>query len=209
MGTGIWWGWNTESLPLQTEISARLLPSPRWRWRWRWWRLLLLLVLLVLLLMMLLLWLWLSLRSRSWPLLVAIVVLVAATVGQKLARSSQICSNQIWERRNRQLCSLMPSDSHEAFLQLFDDSDIPWCLLAYLIHFLIWCKNFSISRRQIRPYFLHLAGAHFVPLACGHSYYPGGEPFYVMCIYIYIYQYLSIYLHIYIYIYDIYAYIYV
>ena len=26
------------------------------------------------------------------------------------------------------------------------------------------------------PYILHLAGAHFVPLACGHCYCPDGRP---------------------------------
>ena len=41
--------------------------------------------------------------------------------------------------------------------------------------FWFWYRNLSVSYHQIDPYFLHLAGAHFVPLACAHCYCPGGR----------------------------------
>ena len=47
-------------------------------------------------------------------------------------------------------CSLILSDSHETFLQPFDDLNING---VYLIRFLILYKNLSVSYHQIRPLF--------------------------------------------------------
>ena len=67
-----------------------------------------------------------------------------------------------------------------------------WCLPDPFFGFGIRIYPYHITR--LDPYFLHLAGAHFVPLACAHCYCPRGRSklyyiiFYLYCIYAYIYR---------------------
>ena len=68
------------------------------------------------------------------------------------------------------LCSLIPSDSHETFFQPFDDLNING---VYLIRFWFSIRIYPHHITKLDPYFLHLAGAHFVPLVCAHCHSPG------------------------------------
>ena len=85
---------------------------------------------------------------------------------------SKSVAGQSREERNRHLCSLIPSDSHETFFQPFDDLHIHG---VYLIFFGFGIRIYPYHITRLDAYFLHLAGAHFVPLACAHCYCPGGR----------------------------------
>ena len=61
---------------------------------------------------------------------------------------------------------------------------------VYLIFFGFGIRIYPYHITRLDHYFLHLAGAHFVPLACAHCYCPGGRSNIYTCMtYAYAYTY--------------------